>query len=230
MRLLVFLALAVSVEAQEWPRPRPVEVASGLALVTDIQSPRDGSGRLFLVEQAGRIRILKGRQLQPEPFLDIQSRVRSGGERGLLGLAFPPEYAKKGWFYVNYTEGSGAPNLRTVIARYRVNRDNPDVADVASEERILVVDQPFDNHNAGQLAFGPRDGFLYVGLGDGGSGNDPQRNGQNPSALLGKMLRLDVENGVAPYSVPAANPFVGDSRFRPEIWAWGLRNPWRYLL
>jgi glucose/arabinose dehydrogenase len=233
MRAFVILVVfALSSAAQQWPQPRPVEVARGLALVTDIQSPRDGSGRLFILEQAGRIRVLKGGQLLVEPFLDIRSRVVSGGERGLLGLAFPPDYAAKGWFYVNYTEGRGAPDLRTVIARYRVSPDNPDLADPASEERILVVNQPFDNHNAGQLAFSPLDGYLYIGLGDGGSGNDPQRNGQNPAALLGKMLRIDVESSVAsgatPYRIPDSNPFLDDSRFRPEIWALGLRNPWRY--
>lgn len=229
MKLVWSLLLGATLGvAQEWPRLRAVEAAGGLQLVTDIQSPRDGSGRLFILEQAGRIRILKGRQLQAQPFLDIRSKVVWGGERGLLGLAFPPDYANKGWFYVNYTEGTTAPNLRSVIARYRVSRENPDLADPASEERILVVNQPFDNHNGGQLAFGPRDGCLYIGLGDGGSANDPQRNGQNPQALLGKMLRLDVESGVAPYGVPSDNPFVADPRFRPEIWAWGLRNPWRY--
>lgn len=222
------LLIAIPAAAQEWPRPRPVEIARGLSLVTDIQSPRDGSGRLFVVEQGGRIRVVRDGQLLATPFLDIRSRVVSGGERGLLGLAFPPDYASKGWFYINYTEGGSAPNLRTVIARYRVSRDDPNSADPASEERILVVNQPFDNHNGGQLAFSPRDGYLYAGLGDGGSGNDPQRNGQNPAALLGKMLRLDVESGVAPYRVPEDNPFVHDSRFRPEIWAWGLRNPWRF--
>lgn len=224
--LLLFLAWSAA--AQEWPRLRAVQVASGFALVTDIQSPRDGSGRLFIVEQAGRIRILKPGQTVPEPFLDITSRVRSGGERGLLGLAFPPGFAQKGWFYVNYTEGTNAPDLRTVIARYRVSSGSPDRADPASEERILVVNQPFDNHNAGQLAFSPRDGDLYIGMGDGGSGNDPQRHGQNPASLLGKMLRIDVESGAAPYRVPGSNPFLSDSRFKPEIWAWGLRNPWRY--
>ncbi|NWF86071.1 MAG: PQQ-dependent sugar dehydrogenase, partial [Bryobacteraceae bacterium] len=229
MKLMWILAIAASSAwAQEWPKLRFVEVAGGFTEVTDIQSPRDGSGRLFVLEQAGRIRILKGKQVLAQPFLDIRSKVVSGGERGLLGLAFPPGYASKGWFYVNYTEGSSAPNLRSVIARYRVRRDNPDVADPASEERILVVNQPFDNHNGGGLAFSPRDGYLYIGLGDGGSGNDPQGNGQNPRALLGKMLRIDVESGVAPYRVPESNPFVNDARFRPEIWAWGLRNPWRY--
>lgn len=227
LRSLLFL-FAVSAAAQPWPQLRPVQVAAGFALVTDIQSPKDGSGRLFIVEQAGRIRTLKSGQTLPEPFLDIVSRVRSGGERGLLGLAFPPGFAAKGWFYVNYTEGTNAPNLRTVVSRFRVSSDNPDRADPLSEERILTVDQPFDNHNAGQLAFSTLDGYLYVGMGDGGSGNDPQRNGQNPAALLGKMLRIDVESGVAPYRVPETNPFLSDPRFKPEIWAWGLRNPWRY--
>ncbi len=224
----VLVSAAALASAQDWPRLRAVEIASGLPLVTDIQSPRDGSGRLFVLEQAGQIRVLKGRQLLARPFLDIRPKVAAGGERGLLGLAFPPGFSAKGWFYVNYTEGGNAPDLRTVIARYRVSASDPDIADPASEERILVVNQPYNNHNGGQIAFGPRDGFLYIGLGDGGSANDPQRNGQNRQALLGKLLRIDVESGVAPYRVPDANPFVADPRYRPEIWAWGLRNPWRF--
>ncbi len=196
-----------------WPNLRAVLVASGLDLPLDIQSARDGSGRLFIVEQTGKIRIWQNGQVLTTPFLDLTSKVRSGGERGLLGLAFSPGYATTGAFYVNYTEGTDAPDLRSIIARYKVSAANPNVADPASEERLLIVNQPYDNHNGGGLAFSPKDGFLYIGLGDGGSGYDPQNNAQNPSIFLGKMLRMDVGR---------------ISRPNPEIWAIGLRNPWRF--
>ncbi len=212
-RLILTLLATASVFAQPWPRPKPLPVVGGLEFPVDIQHARDGSGRLFLVEQVGRIRVLQDGALLPAPFLDIRARVRAGGERGLLGMAFPPDFATKRHFYVNYTEGRGAPDLRTVIARYRLSADDPNRADPNSEERILVVDQPFDNHNGGQVAFSPLDGQLYVGLGDGGSAGDPQGNGQNGNRLLGKMLRLDVEGQQFP---------------APEIWARGLRNPWRF--
>ena len=203
---------------------RLVQIASGLTAVTDIQSARDGSGRLFLVQQSGVIRVWRDGSLAARPFLDITARVRSGGERGLLGLAFPPDFAAKQRFYVNYTR---QPDGATVIARYSVSAER-DIADPASEQILLTVNQPFANHNAGQLAFGP-DGLLYVGLGDGGSAGDPQNNGQTPNALLGKMLRIDVETDpTGAYRVPTSNPFAGNPAYRPEIWALGLRNPWRY--
>jgi len=176
-----------------------------------------------VVEQGGRIRIVRGGILQNVPFLDISNRVLSGGERGLLSVAFPPDYLQKGHFYVNYTR---IPDGATVVARYFI-AGNPDVADSASEQVILTIPQPFANHNGGQLAFGP-DGFLYIAMGDGGSGGDPMGNGQNPMALLGKMLRIDVESGVEPYALPESNPFVTLPGILPEIWALGLRNPWRF--
>ncbi|HSB34545.1 MAG TPA: PQQ-dependent sugar dehydrogenase, partial [Nitrospirota bacterium] len=145
------------------------------------------------------------------------------GEQGLLGLAFPPGFAAKKYFYINYTDTAG----NTVIARYHVSPSDPDAALRDSAEVILTVDQPFANHNGGRLAFGP-DGFLYIGLGDGGSERDPLGNAQNSRALLGKMLRVDVEGAVVPYGIPAGNPFAGNVDFRQEIWATGLRNPWRY--
>lgn len=219
--------LAMPAQEAEWPRLRPVFVAGGFDLPVDIQSPRDGTWRVFIVEQTGRIKVMENLEVLPEPFLDLRAKVISGGERGLLGLAFPPDFASKQHFYVNYTEGRGAPDLRTVVARYRVSAADPNRADPDSEERILVINQPFDNHNAGQLAFGP-DGYLYVGTGDGGSGNDPLGSGQNPQTLLGKMLRIDVESGVQPYAIPESNPFRGNPAVRDEIWALGLRNPWRY--
>jgi len=184
----------------------------------------DGSGRLFIVEQAGTIRISKDGVLRDAPFLDITNRVSFGGERGLLSIAFPPNFSALGHFFVQYTDLSG--NL--AISRFSVTAD-PNLADPASETVVLSIDHPsFSNHNGGQLAFGPGDGFLYIGPGDGGGGGDPFENAQNPASLLGKLLRIDVTSEVTPYSVPPTNPFVADARYRPEIWATGLRNPWRF--
>lgn len=182
----------------------------------------DGSQRLFVVEQEGLIRIVRNQTLLMKPFLDIIARVGCCGERGLLSVAFPPGYSNKGYFYVNYTNNDG----NTVIARYRVTSDS-DVADPNSEEILLMIEQPFANHNGGQLAFGP-DGYLYVGMGDGGSGGDPQNNGQRTDTLLGKLLRIDVESGTKPYAIPPTNPFAQNRDYRSEIWALGLRNPWRF--
>lgn len=188
-------------------------------IVSDLQRPvdlqADGSGRLFVIEKVGRIRVIENGQLLSEPFLDISDRVGSrGNEQGLLGLVFHPEYAQNGQFFVNYTDRNGD----TVIARYQVS-DDAYRADPDSEARLLGVDQPYPNHNGGVLAFGP-DGYLYVGLGDGGSAGDPQGNAQSLDTLLGKILRLDVDSG-EPYAIPGDNPFG------TEIWAYGLRNPWR---
>lgn len=180
----------------------------------------DGSDRLFIVEQAGVIRIFQGGELLAQPFLDIRQRVGSrGNEQGLLGLAFHPAYAANGFFYVNYTNRNGD----TVIARFSVTPDNVNRADAQSEKLLLKVDQPYANHNGGAVVFGP-DGYLYLGLGDGGSGGDPQGNAQSLHTHLGKILRLDVDGG-DPYAVPAGN-MSGDAL--PEIWAYGLRNPWRF--
>lgn len=228
-----------------WPSITLVKEAGGLSQPVHIAHAGDGSGRLFVVEQGGRIRIIKGGVLLTNPFLDITSRVSCCGEQGLLSIAFPPDYASKGYFYVNYTDLSGD----TVVARYRISAD-PDVADPSSEEVILTVDQPYSNHNGGQLAFGPNDGYLYIGMGDGGSGGDPQNNAQNPASLLGKILRIDVEptqlisgnyiiylpiifsgNNLVHnynYSIPSSNPYTQTSGYRGEIWALGLRNPWRF--
>ncbi len=191
----------------------------------DVTGAGDGSGRLFIVEKPGRIRIgrLADNTLLSTPFLDVRGLVSTGGEQGLLGLAFPPGFGStKQHFYVDYTDVNGD----TVVARYRVSAD-PDKADAASAERVLWVDQPYANHNGGQIAFGS-DGYLYVGMGDGGGSGDPLGNGQRTNTLLGKMLRIDVESGVKPYKVPADNPFVGNAAYKPEIWALGLRNPWRF--
>ena len=192
-----------------------VEITTGLTKPVAITHAGDNSGRIFIIEQPGTIRIWQTDELLPTPFLDIQTRVNDGSsEQGLLGLAFSPAYAQNGYFFVNYTNSSGD----TTIARYRVSSD-PNLADPASEEILLVIGQPFGNHNGGHLAFG-FDGYLYIGTGDGGAANDPAGNAQNLNTLLGKMLRLNVET--IPYTIPSDNPF-GD-----EIWAYGLRNPWRY--
>lgn len=195
-------------------------VATGLTNPLYLTAPT-GDPRLFVVEQPGRIRIVANGSLLATPFLDITDRVLAGGERGLLSIAFHPEYATNGYFFVDYTDLSGD----TRVERYRVSAD-PNLADQTSAKLILFVDQPYSNHNGGLVLFGP-DGMLYVGLGDGGSGGDPQGNGQNRGVLLGKLLRLDVDGG-DPYAIPADNPFVGVSGARGEIWAYGLRNPWRF--
>lgn len=201
---------------------RLVKVAGGFSQPTCINHAGDGSGRLFVVEQAGRIRIVRNGVVAAAPFLDIASRLSCCGERGLLSVAFPPDYADTGRFYVYYTNPSGD----IVVARYLVGV-SPDAADPASETVLLTIaHRDYPNHNGGQLAFGP-DGFLYFGTGDGGSGGDPLGNGQNTRALLGKLLRIDV-SGPGPYAVPPSNPFASASGFRPEIWAYGLRNPWRF--
>ncbi|MEE8191666.1 MAG: PQQ-dependent sugar dehydrogenase [Gemmatimonadales bacterium] len=192
-----------------------VEVVNGLNRPVHLTAPV-GDARLFVVEQPGRIRIVQDGQLLPTPFLDIDSIVRStGNEQGLFSLAFHPQYAANGFFYVNFTNENGD----TRVARYTVT-GNSNVADPGSRKVILAIDQPFGNHNGGQIAFGP-DGMLYVGMGDGGSGGDPLGHGQNLNTLLGALLRIDVDGG-DPYAVPGDNPF-GD-----EIWGFGLRNPWRF--
>jgi glucose/arabinose dehydrogenase len=205
--------------------------------VTDIQAPPDGTDRLFVLERAGRIRVFDADSTTAETttFLDIQDQVDTRGEGGLLGLAFHPEYAQNGQFFTYYITSRNGP-FRSVVSRLTVS-SNPDSADAASETEVLTVEQPYRNHNAGQLQFG-LDGFLYVGLGDGGSGGDPEENGQDPTTLLGSMLRLDVdlgESGAAPdcgdgaYEVPSANPFVDDENANcDEIYAYGFRNPYRF--
>lgn len=200
--------------------PDPNEYAWEPLAIAELQRPVDlqvnGSGRLFVIEKAGRIRIIENDQLLETPFLDITDRVGSeGNEQGLLGLAFHPEYSENGRFFVNYTDRNGD----TVLARFQVSSD-PNLMDPNSEVPLLGIDQPYRNHNGGGLAFGP-DGYLYAGLGDGGSQGDPHENAENTNVLLGKILRLDVDSA-EPYAVPADNPFGN------EVWAYGLRNPWRF--
>lgn len=209
-----------------WPHISLVKQADVPNLPVHITHADDGSGRLFVVEQAGRIWIIKDGALLSMPFLDISNRVVSGGEQGLLSVAFPPDYDSKGYFYVNYTSISGDGD--TVVARYNISGD-PNVADPESEQVLLTTGQPFSNHNGGQLAFGP-DGYLYISMGDGGSSGDPLNNAQSPGTLLGKLLRIDVESdpGADPYLIPSDNPFIQNGEFRDEIWALGLRNPWRF--
>ncbi|HZG68144.1 MAG TPA: PQQ-dependent sugar dehydrogenase, partial [Herpetosiphonaceae bacterium] len=199
-----------------------IPVVGGLESPLHMTHAGDGTGRLFVVEKGGRIRIIAGGTVLADPFLDISSLVLSrGSEQGLFAVAFHPAYATNGIFFVHYTDQAGD----TVIIHYRVSTD-PNRADPASGTKILGVDQPAANHNGGQIVFGP-DGYLYIGLGDGGGAGDPQGNGQNRGSLLGKILRLDVDGGT-PYAIPADNPCRTTAGARPEIWALGLRNPWRF--
>lgn len=195
------------------------QVASGLSNPLYLTAPT-GDSRLFVVEKIGRIRVIKNGSLLATPFLDIRTKVSGGSEQGLLSVAFHPSYASNGFLYVNYTDLDGD----TAIERYTVSA-NSDVANPASAKMILAIDQPFANHNGGLNLFGP-DGFLYIGMGDGGGGGDPNGNGQNKNVLLGKILRIDIEGG-NPYAIPASNPYINGGG-RAEVWAYGLRNPWRF--
>jgi len=224
-RLVVLFAFVACSDSQARP---PAQRATSIRLerIGEFRSPvyltaPPGDPRLFVVEQQGRIQIVKNGQKLSTPFLDISERVRSGGEQGLLSMAFHPEYRTNGQFFVNFTDRSGD----TRVERFVVGA-NPDVADESSSKLVIGIDQPYANHNGGLVMFGP-DGMLYIGMGDGGSGGDPHRNGQNRNALLGKILRLNVSR-VEPYSIPQGNPFRGASDAKPEIWATGTRNPWRF--
>jgi glucose/arabinose dehydrogenase len=208
----------------------PSKVSLGLSLVKSgfidpvlVTSPRDGSKRLFVVEQAGRIRIISGGTLLATPFLDLRGAITSGGERGLLGLAFHPKFATNHFIYVNFTDVNG----NTAISRYTVS-SNPNVANRFGGLRILTIKQPYANHNGGNIAFGA-DGYLYIGMGDGGGTGDPGNRAQNLGSLLGKMLRIDVDHqtGGKRYAIPPTNPFANTTGL-DEIWSRGLRNPWRW--
>ena len=196
-------------------------VTSGLSSPVYLTAPTGDTARLFVVEQSGQIRIVQHGQLLPTAFLDIHSRLVSGGEQGLLSVAFHPNYGANGFFYVNYTD----PNGDTRVERYTVSAADSNLADTATHKLILFVPQPYTNHNGGLVMFGP-DGMLYIGMGDGGSGGDPENRAQHPDSLLGKLLRIDVDHG-DPYANPPNNPFA-TSGGAPEIWALGLRNPWRF--
>ena len=221
--ILVSLVLLGTTEILNSATPLKTELfAAGLTRPVLVTFAPGDSTRVFIVEQGGRIRLVKNDTLLPDPFLNISSLVSSGSERGLLGLAFHPDYQANGRFFVNYTNSSG----NTVVRRYNVS-GNPDSADASSSFDIITINQPFSNHNGGMIAFGPNDGYLYIGMGDGGAGGDPGNRAQNKKELLGKMLRIDVDSG-SPYGIPGDNPFVGDTSYLPEIWALGLRNPWRF--
>lgn len=208
---------------QTLPDPAQVswqQVVSGLTQPLDLQHA--GDERLFILEQPGVVRIARQGQVLSEPFLDIRDQVvNAANEQGLLGLAFHPDYAQNGYFYLNYTGRNGD----TFISRFERSGD-PNRADPNSEINLMRIDQPFRNHNGGGMTFGP-DRYLYIATGDGGSAGDPRNNGQSLDTLLGKLLRIDVNAGEF-YAVPPGNPFVGQDGARPEIWAYGLRNPWRF--
>lgn len=221
-----FSASPTSPQAVTWPRLELVSYVTGLDRPTFLANAGDGSGRLFITEKPGYVRLVKDDVLQATPFLSITDRVDSGGsERGLLCIAFPPGYSTKGYFYVTYT------NLddNWVLSRFFLTAD-PDVADPASEQVVLLIPHPDSLiHYGGQLAFGPTNGYLYVSVGDGGPPDDIYHHAQDPALLLGKLLRLDVETGSPlTYTVPASNPFTQTVGYRPEVWALGLRNPWRF--
>ncbi len=222
------LSLAVACSSGAEPTPggngsvdlRLVEVAGTFVSPVYVIAPA-GDPRLFIVEQAGRIRIVENGQLVSAPFLDIAARVGGGGERGLLSMAFHPQYRTNGFFFVYFTGTNG--DIR--VERFTVSA-NPNVVNAASAKVILTVPHPRGNHNGGLAMFGP-DGMLYLGLGDGGGGGDPDRNGQNENTLLGSLLRIDVDSG-DPYAIPPNNPFASRNDAKREIWAIGLRNPWRF--
>ncbi|MEF2279288.1 PQQ-dependent sugar dehydrogenase [Deinococcus sp. YIM 134068] len=225
-RLPAALVLAATLlTAPAWaqndtPQVRFVPFVSGLEQVTTLTHAGDGSGRMYATEQRGLVRVIEGGRLRAQPFLDVSNLTRAGGERGLLGLTFDPAYKTNRRLYVHYTDRGG----NTVLARYTATPDFSR-ADPQSARILFTAEQPYANHNGGQVAFGP-DGFLYLGLGDGGSGGDPQNNGQKLGTPLGKLLRFDVKGNEAR---PApGNPFLNREGVNPNIWAYGLRNPWRF--
>jgi glucose/arabinose dehydrogenase len=200
------------------------QVASGLSQPLLVTNAGDGSGRLFVVEQTGRIRIVEAGEVLPAPFLDLSAAISGGGEQGLLGLAFHPNFKTNRKLYVSYTDRNGT----SIIREYLASASNRDRVDGSSGRTLLRLRQPYANHNGGNIAFGP-DGDLYIGFGDGGSAGDPGNRAQNLGVMLGKLLRIDVNRrtGTLPYGIPSTNPFVGRSGL-DQIWAYGLRNPWRW--
>lgn len=206
------------------------EVAGGFSSPLYVTHAGDKSGRMFVLEQTGRVWIMQDDVRLETPFIDLsgvasQDRLNGYSERGLLGLAFHPEYAENGQFYVNYTDADGT----TRIVNYSVSVDDPNLADMESARELMSIAQPYPNHNGGHMAFGP-DGFLYISVGDGGSAGDPLEAGQNPSTLLGTILRIDVDDFTEdrPYAIPEDNPFFTNPAIAPEVWAYGLRNAWRF--
>jgi glucose/arabinose dehydrogenase len=199
-------------------------VASGLSKPVLVTNAHDGSGRLFIVEKTGKIRVMKNGALLPTPLINLTSQVSTGSEQGLLGLAFHPSFKTNGLFYVDFTRLNGD----TVIDQYRVSPTNGNVAVLSSVRHIIAIAQPYANHNGGDIVFGP-DGYLYIGMGDGGSAGDPGNRAQNVNSLLGKILRINVNGsvGTQQYRIPSGNPYIGRTG-RDEIWSLGLRNPWRF--
>ena len=228
MELLLLCMVTFPLPAFSFAKPPQTHITIALTpLVTqDLEQPvllthaGDHSQRLFIIEQAGRIRIMEQERLLPTPFLDISDKVNFGGERGLLGVAFHPHYRQNGRVFVNYTR---EPDGATVISEFQISNAPNQIK--PSERIILLIPQPYGNHNGGMIAFGP-DGFLYIATGDGGAGGDPGNRGQNQKELLGKILRIDIDHE-APYSIPTTNPFV-NRHHGQEIFAWGFRNPWRF--
>ena len=220
--IIVILIFILNVQLSNAQQIELVSFATGFSNPVAIENA--GDTRLFVAEQDGLIRIVSSTgTVNATPFLNLTSLVNSSGnEQGLLGLAFHPDYSTNGYFFINYTASNGS----TQISRFSVDGLNSDLGDPASEYQILNIPQPYTNHNGGDLNFGP-DGYLYIGTGDGGSGGDPGNRAQDPQELLGKMLRIDVDSG-SPYSIPITNPFVGDGSTLDEIWALGMRNPWRF--
>ncbi len=250
--LVLMTRMPLAAEASEhqtvsWPSIELTEIASGYSSPVHLTHAGDGSGRIFIVERSGTIKILGG-----GTFLDITGIVKGGGEEGLLSVAFPPGFANTGRFYVYFTDNRAGNSGNNVLARFQISGVDPDAADPGSEEILLIFEHPSEtNHNGGQIAFGP-DGYLYIGTGDGGGGGDPYENAQDLSSLLGKILRIDVEwasivplptpspsphtiflplvanpDGPA-YLIPPDNPFISDGAAADEIWSYGLRNPWRF--
>ena len=200
-------------------------VVDGLGSPVQFVDANDGTGRFFIVQKTGQVLTYKDGAVLHDPFLDISGHVSGSSEQGLLSIALHPKFKENGTFFIDYTDRNG----NSQIERWTVRKDNPDVADPNSATTILEQDQPYPNHNGGLLLFGP-DGYLYIGFGDGGSGGDPDGNGQDLGVLLGKILRIDVDHTVEdlPYAIPADNPYINRSDARSEIWAYGLRNPWRF--
>ncbi|GAA5513613.1 aldose sugar dehydrogenase YliI [Deinococcus carri] len=220
LALAALLSIPACAQDPATPQVNFTPFVSGLPQVTTLTHAGDGSGRLYATQQGGQVRVIQNGQVRAQPFLDVSALTSAGGERGLLGLAFDPAYRQNRRLYVHYTDRGGD----TVLARYTATPDFTQ-ADPASARILLTARQPYANHNGGQLAFGP-DGFLYLGLGDGGSGGDPQNNAQNLASPLGKLLRLDVSgDGARP---APGNPFLNREGANPYIWAYGLRNPWRF--
>src|SRR5918992_2620319 len=222
----VVLSLLVGVGEGSTAADGEVRLIGNFSSPVYLTAPPGDGERVFVVEQAGRIRVVRGGSALATPFLDITGPVLDGGERGLLSMAFAPDYAASGLFYLYYTASS--PTGALTIAEYRRSA-NPDVAESAGRIVLSIPHSTYSNHNGGQLQFGA-DGYLYIATGDGGGGGDPARNGQKLDSLLGKVLRIDprVDPSGVPYRIPSDNPFVGQTGAQPEIWSYGLRNPWRF--